>query len=82
MLLLNGTGGSLFFVADKKILNESFGARKLSFSIFQNHYTENHDVIDYKDWTIGLSRRNNALKLYYTFVHYGLKSLREAILQQ
>lgn len=39
MLLLNGTGGSLFFVADKKTLNESFGARKLSFSIFQNHYT-------------------------------------------
>ena len=38
-LLLNGTGGSLFFIGDKQILNEAFGAKTLQFSFFKNHFT-------------------------------------------
>ena len=66
----------MFYVADKKIVNESFGAKTLSFAIFKNHFTDNYDIIDYKDWIVGLGRRNNAMKLYYTFTHYGLNKIR------
>jgi hypothetical protein len=77
--LLNGTGGSLFYVADKKVYTESFGANTLKFSFYKNQFTDNSDIVDYKDWIVGLGRRNNALKLYYTFSHFGLKRLRSAV---
>lgn len=35
--------------------------------------------MDYKDWIVGLARRNNSIKLYYTFVHYGMKKIRESV---
>jgi glutamate/tyrosine decarboxylase-like PLP-dependent enzyme len=81
-LLLNGTGGSLFYIGDKKLLNESFGAKTLQFSFYKNHFSDNYDIVDYKDWIVGLARRNNSLKVYYTFLHYGLKALRESVLSQ
>jgi glutamate/tyrosine decarboxylase-like PLP-dependent enzyme len=80
-LLLNGTGGSLFFVANKRIVNESFGAN-VNFSFFKNHFTDYYDVVDYKDWIVGLARRNNAIKMYFTFLHYGMKKIRESVLSQ
>lgn len=80
--MLNGTGGSLLFVGDKKIVTESFGASALQFPFYKNVYTGQQDVVDYKDWIVGLARRNNALKLYYFFTHYGLKMLRSAIEDQ
>lgn len=79
-LLLNGTGGSLFYVGNKRMVNESFGANALHFSFYKNEYTNECDVVDYKDWIVGLARRNNAIKLYYTFLHYGLKRIRESVL--
>ena len=75
-LLLNGTGGSLLFVSDKKIFTEAFGAKTLTFSFYKNEYSGQQDIVDYKDWIVGLGRRNNSLKLYYTFSHYGLKIIR------
>lgn len=44
----------------------------VSFSFFKNHYSDQYDVIDYKDWMFGLGRRNNSIKFYYLFRHYGL----------
>jgi aromatic-L-amino-acid/L-tryptophan decarboxylase len=81
-LLLNGTGGSLFFVANKKVVNEAFGANLLQFAFYKNHFTDNYDVVDYKDWIVGLARRNNSIKMYYTFVHYGLNRLRQSVIDQ
>ena len=66
-LLLNGTGGSLYYVKDKKMIAEAFGASSLDFHIYKNKFTGQYDVVDYKDWVVGLDRRNNALKLYYSF---------------
>ena len=80
--MLNGTGGSLFYVADKSILTQSLGGINAKFSFYNNAFTGQADVVDYKDWIVGLGRRNNALKIYYTFVHYGLKKLRAAVLSQ
>lgn len=77
--MLNGTGGAFFYVADKKITTEAFGASTIDFPFFENVYTGQRDVVDYKDWIVGLGRRNNALKLYYFYTHYGLKSLRNAL---
>lgn len=35
--------------------------------------------MDYQDWIIGLSRRNNSIKFYFLFEHYGLENLRKMI---
>ena len=44
----------------------------INFSFYKNQYTGHYNVIDYKDWMFGLNRRNNSLKFYYLFKHYGL----------
>jgi glutamate/tyrosine decarboxylase-like PLP-dependent enzyme len=78
-LLLNGTGGSLFYVKNKELVTEAFGASSLAFHFYKNQYSGQEDVVDYKDWIIGLFRRNSSLKLYYCLSHYGFKRLREAV---
>ena len=78
-LLLNGTGGSLFFIADKKLIVESFGSGDTKFPFWKNKFSGKDDVVDYKDWTVGNTRRNNAIKLYYMYDHFGLKKIREAV---
>jgi aromatic-L-amino-acid/L-tryptophan decarboxylase len=78
-ILLNGTGGSLFYIRDKRVITESFNDSSLAFHFYKNQYTGQNDVVDYKDWIVGLARRNNSLKIYYTFEHYGVKMIREAV---
>lgn len=77
--MLNGTGSSFLFVDDKDILTESFSASVNKFPFYKNEFTGQRDVVDYKDWTIGLGRRNYAIKLYYFYTHYGLRTLRNAL---
>lgn len=36
-------------------------------------------MVDYKDWVIGLGRRNNSIKFFFMFEHYGLETLRKLI---
>jgi len=55
------------------------GGINAKFAFYNNAFTGQPDIVDYKDWIVGLARRNNALKIYYTFVHYGLKKLRTAV---
>lgn len=76
--LFLGNGGSLLFIGDKKQLTHSLGA-DISFSFYKNQFTGKPNVIDYKDWMLGLNRRNNSLKFYYLFKHYGLEKLRNYI---
>jgi glutamate/tyrosine decarboxylase-like PLP-dependent enzyme len=66
-------------VSDKKQLNEAFGSKTLQFSFYKNSFSDNYDIVDYKDWIVGLGRRNNALKIYYTFVHYGAEKIRSSV---
>jgi glutamate/tyrosine decarboxylase-like PLP-dependent enzyme len=77
-LLMLSPGGSVFFVADKLEYIEAMGG-KSDFSFYKNEYSNNFDVIDYKDWSIGLVRRNYALHFFYLFSYFGVAKLREAI---
>jgi hypothetical protein len=61
----------LLYVGDKKQFTLAFGGTS-KFSFYENKYTGKHDVVDYKDWIVGLARRNNGIKFYYLFSHYGL----------
>lgn len=54
------------FIKDKKQLNQSFSGTK-NFTFYENKYTGKQDVVDYKDWSIGLSRKNNSFKFYFLF---------------
>ena len=42
------------------------GKEKSTNSIIQNVYSKSNDIIDYKDWSVGFGRKNNALNLYIT----------------
>ncbi len=59
------------FIKDKQQLNKAFGGTA-QFSFYQNKFTGRNDVVDYKDWIFGLARRNNAIKFFFMFQHYGL----------
>ena len=63
------------FISDKKQLTLSMEG-KINFSFYKNQYTGRENVVDYKDWMLGLGRRNNSLKFFYLFKHYGLDKLR------
>jgi len=76
--LFMGSGGSMFYVADKSTFMKAMGAQ-LEFSFYNNKYSELFNTIDYKDWQVGLNHRNNALRLFFLFKFYGLKALRESI---
>ena len=61
----------MMFIKDKAQLNKAFGGTA-KFSFYQNKYTGRHDVVDYKDWIFGLNRRNNSIKFYFLYEHYGM----------
>ena len=71
-------GTSVFIVKDKNFYSKCFGEDS-SFTFYKNEYTGENDVVDYKDWIIGLGRRNNAIRLFFTYKYYGLKQLQEHI---
>ena len=73
---MNGTGGSLFYVKDKQLITESNGGATLCFHFDKNKYSGQNDVVNYKNWIIWNTRRNNGLKLFYFYDHYGLKKVR------
>ena len=70
------------FIADKNSLMQAFSDDTSNFTFYKNKFNENYDVTDYKDWAVGLGRRNNSLKLYYTFKHYGIKFIKENVEKQ
>lgn len=76
--LFMGSGGSMFYVADKKTFVRTMGSQ-LEFSFYKNKYSETYNTVDYKDWQVGLNHRNCALRLFFLFKFYGLKALRESI---
>jgi aromatic-L-amino-acid/L-tryptophan decarboxylase len=47
--------------------------------ILKDAATEGHDVVDYKDWSVTLTRRFRALKLWLVLRCYGLEGLRDHV---
>ena len=50
--------------------------KEIEYSFLKNEHSSKMDAIDYKDWSFGLLRRNNSLKFFYLFRHFGLQKLR------
>jgi len=55
------------------------GKEKLTNSVIKNDYSNRNDVIDYKDWSVGHSRKNNALNLYLTINLFGLDKYKDSL---
>lgn len=47
--------------------------------ILKDSASEGHDIVDYKDWTMTLTRRFRALKMWLVLRCYGIDGLREHI---
>ena len=63
---LIGLVGAVLFVKDKKSFIKLSGKEKLINSVCTNVFSNSDDIIDYKDWSVGFGRKNNAFNLYLT----------------
>lgn len=45
-------------------------------SCARNKFSENYELIDYKDWSVGFSRKNNAFNLYLTLRMFGIRKYK------
>jgi aromatic-L-amino-acid/L-tryptophan decarboxylase len=82
-VMLSGMSASLFYVDDKFLLTESLSGKNSQLfqnpEYLKNQFSELNDVIDYKDWQIGLGRRFNSLKIWFLIRNYGVEGLKEFI---
>ncbi|KQK02568.1 tyrosine decarboxylase 1 [Brachypodium distachyon] len=76
--LLANTDCCALWVKQPKLLVVSLGTQNEEL-ILRDAAAEGHDVVDYKDWAITLTRRFRALKLWLVFRCYGVEGLREHI---
>ncbi len=76
-----GNNSAVFFVADKLNYRESLlGGPTPEF--LKNKFTNEYDIIDYKDWQIGLGRRFNSLRFWYMIRSLGVEGMRENVTQK
>jgi len=47
--------------------------------ITKNEYSDRLDVIDYKDWSVGFGRKNNAFGLYLTLSLFGVEKYKMSL---
>jgi glutamate/tyrosine decarboxylase-like PLP-dependent enzyme len=69
---LIGLVGAVLFVKDKKSFIRLSGKEKLINSVCTNVFSNSDDIIDYKDWSVGFGRKNNAFNLYLTLKLFGV----------
>ena len=82
-LLLSGMNSALFYVSDKLLYNESLSGKSAALYInpefLKNQYSNDLDVVDYKDWQIGLGRRFSSLKMWFMIRSHGIEGLQNHI---
>jgi glutamate/tyrosine decarboxylase-like PLP-dependent enzyme len=75
--------GTLFFVGNKQKYIEAISGKYIEFQsnpeYLKNKFTDEFDVIDYKDWQIGLSRKFNSLKFWFLIRSQGIEGLQSQI---
>jgi glutamate/tyrosine decarboxylase-like PLP-dependent enzyme len=76
-----GNNSAVLYVADKNAYRESLlgGATP---QYLKNKYTDEYDIIDYKDWQIGLGRRFNSLRFWYMIRSLGVEGMRDNITEK
>ncbi|XP_057454757.1 tyrosine decarboxylase 1-like [Lotus japonicus] len=70
---LTGLSCCCLWVKDHTALNKSLTTTP---EFLRNKASESKQVIDYKDWQVTLSRKFNALKLWFVLRSYGIENLR------
>lgn len=72
-LLFTNVDCTAFWVADRRPLLD---AMSITPSYLRNETTDRADVIDYRDWHVGLGRRFRALKLWFVLRMFGAEQMR------
>lgn len=73
--MMCGMGSAFFYVADKKFYTGSLGGENENPEYLKNKFTDEHDVIDYKNWQVGLGRRFSSLKIWFLIRNFGVEGL-------
>lgn len=81
--LMSGPNTAAFYIDDKILLSEATAGKYSSVNpnpeYLKNKYTNQNDIIDYKDWQIGLGRKFSSIKVFYVIRSFGLEGLREVL---
>ncbi len=76
-----GGNSALFYVADKSKYREALLGGPIP-EYLKNQFTNEHDIIDYKDWQIGLGRRFNSLRIWFMMRSVGVEGMKQNILEK
>ena len=76
-----GNNSAIYFVADKENYREALLGGPTP-EYLKNKFTNEYDIIDYKDWQIGLGRRFNSLRIWFMIRSIGVEGLRENIVSK
>jgi aromatic-L-amino-acid decarboxylase len=74
--MLTNLDCSAFYVADRSPLIEALSILP---PYLRNRASESGEVIDYRDWHVGLGRRFRALKLWFVLRSYGAEGIRHHV---
>jgi len=77
--LLANTDCCALWARAPSLLTAALGTEQESYYILRDAAAEGHDVVDYKDWSVTLTRRFRALKLWLVLRCYGVEGLRDHI---
>ena len=76
-----GNNSAVFFVADKTNYTQSLLGGPMP-EYLKNQFSGESDIIDYKDWQVGLSRRFNSLRFWYMIRSLGVEGMRKNITEK
>jgi glutamate/tyrosine decarboxylase-like PLP-dependent enzyme len=76
--MLGSMSATFFFVGNKTEYIEAMGS-KINPTYIKNKFTQEYNVVDYKDWQVGLGKRQNCYKIWYLIRCLGVEGLQENI---
>lgn len=77
--MMCGMTSALIYVKSKKEMKLGMGGQINNLEIFENKFSSECDVWDYKDWQIGLGMRFKALKMWWVIRSFGIEGLQENV---
>lgn len=78
-MMLSGINTTFYVTDNASLIPESLSGKRLKCTYLDNEYSDMLECIDYKEWSIGLGRRNESLKLFFVIKSYGKIGLQNVL---
>lgn len=75
-MMLSGINATFYVTNDASLIPEALSGSKLKSTYLDNEFSDMLECIDYKEWSISLGRRTEAMKLFFVIKTYGKVGLQ------